>query len=128
MTRDELQLALRRAQLPEADITAALREAAPSLEDDDEDDTDETASDITDAAGLTVHGIDRDVFDKLPPSERISIERRAAPPAPSQVHPHRPVTRALTAEELAALDASGLTGPARTERARVLQQTPLPEG
>src|SRR5262245_58210912 len=121
MTRDQLELSLRRAGLLDTDITAALREAAEALEDE-ADDTSE--ADAAEQAGLTKHGIDIDVWNALPPSERMTRERLHNPQPPVS---RRPVYRPLTAAELAELDATGLTGSARTEWARVRQQTPAPQ-
>jgi hypothetical protein len=72
-------------------------------------------------------GIERTVWDSLSPTTRVDLARQHHPP-PQVTTPHarRPITRTLTAAELAALDATGLTGAARTERARQWQQTPAP--
>ena len=68
-------------------------------------------------------GMDKTTFDKMPADWRMEQARRLQPPP---VHSRRPVTRPLSVEELAALDAEGLPWSERRERARQLQQTPLP--
>ena len=67
-------------------------------------------------------GMDEATFDRMPATWRMDQARSFAPPPP----PRRPVTRALTTEELAALDAEHLPWAERTEKARVMQQTPAP--
>ena len=70
-------------------------------------------------------GMDKGTFDKLPPDDRMTLARSFLPPVP--LRPRRPTTRPLSPEELTALDAEGLGWAERREKARVLQQTPLPE-
>ena len=67
-------------------------------------------------------GLTEQDFLAMPPAWRLDQARRFAPPPVRR----RPVTRALTPAELAALQQEGLTGAAYTERARQLQQTPAP--
>jgi hypothetical protein len=70
-------------------------------------------------------GMTEEVFNTMPPAWRkgqADLHR----PQVTTPHPRRPVYRNLTPAELTALDATGLTGPARTELARQWQQTPLP--
>ena len=71
-------------------------------------------------------GLDYATFEKLHPHARRQLYETHHPTPPPPVHSRRPVTRSLTPAELAALDAEGLTGAARTERGRAMQQTPLP--
>jgi hypothetical protein len=62
-------------------------------------------------------------FLSYPATWRLDQARaHQAPPGP-----RRPVTRELTKEEVAALDAEGLPWAERREKARQLQQSPLPE-
>lgn len=73
-------------------------------------------------------GMDQATFDRMPVTWR---KTQGQAFQPQQVHSRRPVTRDLTPEELTALDEETarehLTGPERTERARQMQQTPLPD-
>jgi hypothetical protein len=71
----------------------------------------------------------QEAFDKLDPGWRSTQAREhgQGPPLMDR-SARRPTYRTLTAQELAALDAEGLSWAARREKARVLQQTPLPPG
>ena len=72
-------------------------------------------------------GLDYAVFDKLHPNAKRHLYETHHPTPPPAVHARRPVTRSLTTEELAQLQAEGLTGAAYVEKARQMQQTPAPE-
>ena len=75
-------------------------------------------------------GIPWEVFEKLPPGTRIALDRTHNPTPPPAVHSRRPVTRPLTPAELAAHNEQavreGWSQAEYRERARVVQQTPLP--
>ena len=74
-------------------------------------------------------GMSRAEFDAQPWSWRMD-QGHAQHPPPTGAHPRRPVYRSLTPAELAALKAQaaqeGWSPADYNERARVLQQTPLP--
>jgi hypothetical protein len=73
-------------------------------------------------------GLSQEAFEKLPPSTRSALEREHNPQPPEK---RRPVTRDLTAAELATLGEQaareGWSQAEYTEKARALQQTPLPQ-
>ena len=69
-------------------------------------------------------GLGEAQFLSLPAAERMTMARAFVPAVP--VHPRRPVSRSLTTEELAQLDAEGLPWAERREKARQMQQTPEP--
>jgi hypothetical protein len=72
-------------------------------------------------------GIERTVWESLSPSTKLAMARQLQPlPPETRPHPRRPVYRDLTAAELKALDAEGLSWAERHAKARQLQQTPLP--
>jgi hypothetical protein len=70
-------------------------------------------------------GMDKATFDSMPVTWRRTQGQVYQPPVP--VHSRRPVTRDLTPEELAALQAQGLDRYTYITRARALQQTPRPQ-
>jgi len=77
-----------------------------------------TALPVWDKLGMT-----QEAFLAMPGTWRMDRGRDFAPPPVSR----RPTMRALTAAELAELERTGLTGAARIERARQMQQTPVPQ-
>jgi hypothetical protein len=68
--------------------------------------------------------MDTTSFDRLPPTDRLTIWRSQQPPIEK---PRRPVRRELTPAELAALQAEHLPYVDYVTKARALQHQPAPE-